>query len=77
MTPGQQRRKDRQDDTRRQQQADERIRELEKEIERLREGLRDVRKRLMHVDFKDLRRAQIDAKKIADNALDGGGDVDA
>lgn len=136
MTPGQQRRKDRQDEARRLQQADERIRELEglirhfmslthpefgrahdhpefalhaiharcgvevgeyedeveaytemnvsdrskptrhnleDEVERLRKRLLDVRKRLMHVDFKDLRRAQIDAKKIADNALDGGG----
>jgi len=50
------------------------VQEREEEIQRLREELRDVRERLTHVDFKDLRRAQIDAKKIADNALDGGGD---
>jgi len=36
MTPGQQQRKDAQDKARRQQQADEKVRELEKEIERLR-----------------------------------------
>jgi len=39
MTPGQQQRKDAQDEARRQQQADERIRELEEEVERLREAL--------------------------------------
>jgi len=50
------------------------VQEREEEIQRLREELRDVRERLTHVDFKDLRRAQIDAKKIADNALNGGGD---
>ena len=49
------------------------VQEREEEIQRLREELRDVRERLTHVDFKDLRRAQIDAKKIADNALGGGG----
>jgi archaellum component FlaC len=39
VTPGQQQRKDAQDKARRQQQADEKVRELEKEIERLREAL--------------------------------------
>jgi hypothetical protein len=36
MTPGQQQRKDAQDEARRQQQADEKVRELEEEVNRLR-----------------------------------------
>jgi regulator of replication initiation timing len=46
------------------------ISSLKEENERLQQALRDVRERLMHVDFNDLRRAQIKAKGIADNALD-------
>ena len=37
MTPGQQQSKDRQGEARRQQQAEEKIRELKQEVERLRE----------------------------------------
>ena len=39
MTPGQQQRKDLQDESRRRQQADEKIRELEQEVEQLRNAL--------------------------------------
>jgi len=64
MTPGQQRRKDRQDEARRLQQADEHIRELEAEIDRLRQALQKI-KDLPPVD---------EIHAIAANALDGGGD---
>jgi len=46
MTPSQQQAKDMQDEARREQQADERIRELEKEVARLRKA-QDVQARLL------------------------------
>ena len=49
MTPSQQQAKDMQDEARREQQADEKIRELEEENERLRDALEIVRAAL--VDF--------------------------
>jgi len=66
MTPRQQQRKDSQDEARRQQQADERIRELEAKIDRLRYALQKI-KDLPPVD---------DIHAIAADALDGGGDTD-
>lgn len=54
MTPGQQRRKDQQDEARRLQQADEKVHELEEEIKRLQEEkdrlkeVRAVQSRLLH-----------------------------
>lgn len=42
MTPGQQQRKDAQDAARRQQQADERVRELEEEVKLLREAHMEI-----------------------------------
>lgn len=43
MTPGQQRRKDTTEEMRREQQADERIRELEQEVERLRRRIEQIK----------------------------------
>jgi len=85
MTPGQQQRKDRQDDTRRQQQADEKVRELEEEIERLRGAVQDACNRFGEISeaqafphpLDDVRKIASSARSRMQNALDGGGDVDA
>jgi len=66
MTPSQQQAKDMQDEARREQQADDKVRELEAEIDRLRYALRKI-KDLPPVD---------EIHAIAEDALDGGGDTD-
>jgi TolA-binding protein len=66
MTPRNQRRKDAQDEARRQQQADERVRELEKRVEHLREALSQIAYNRNPAD---------NPKEIAQRALDGGGDT--
>jgi len=50
MTPSQQQAKDMQDEARRQQQADERIHELEKRTDTLRAVLEEVRQVLLDLD---------------------------
>jgi len=82
MTPSQQQAKDMQDEARRDQQADERIRELEEEIQRLRKQrdtydrtLHSIRGRLVQVlrdepsHYPEINAAICDAE----DALDGGG----
>jgi len=80
MTPGQQQRKDAQDAARREHQADERIRELEEEVERLRYHLKSIVK-YVNVERKKQSPAWITlvgiVEKRAKRALDGGGDDDA
>jgi uncharacterized FlaG/YvyC family protein len=80
MTPGQQQRKDAQDAARREQQADERVRELEEEVERLRYHLKSIVK-YVNVERKKQSPAWITlvgiVEKRAKRALDGGGDDDA
>jgi len=78
MTPGQQSRRETTEDTRRQQQADERIHELEQEVESLREALEAVRRGLKHIAHRtECAATREDAHQgiieIAD-ALNGGGD---
>jgi len=77
MTPGQQQRKDAQDAARREQQADERVRELEEEVERLRYHLKSIVK-YVNVERKKQSPAWITlvgiVEKRAKRALDGGGD---
>jgi hypothetical protein len=78
MTPGQQERKDAQDAARREQQADERIRELEQEVERLRTVLKKIAAPMAgSADRKTWQGLAEYRAKIAANALDGGGDDDA
>jgi uncharacterized protein HemX len=83
MTPGQQSRRDTTEEMRRQQQADERIRELEQEIEQLRASLRHVGDRLDYIGFRmqpadwashDTENAFLNARADVSYALDGGGD---
>ena len=78
MTPGQQQRKDLQDESRRQQQADEHVRKLEQEVERLREALKTVRRGLSHIarrtESTPTRQDAIQSLSEIDLALDGGGD---
>jgi len=80
MTPGQQQRKDAQDAARREQQADERIRELEEEVEQLREALLSLlsnsRFVLRSEEPVDPRLWQALSASIstAEDALSGGGD---
>jgi len=86
MTPGQQQRKDAQDEARRQQQADERIRELERRLAELSDLIRDyfaANDELRHLtrDASDekwqnaiQRRKEARARVLF--ALDGGGDAD-
>ena len=88
MGPSEQRSKDLQDEARRQQQADEHIRELEQEVERLREALTKHRShaRTHGVDILRVAAEQVsstalryDLLAIADDvedALDGGGGAD-
>lgn len=74
MTPGQQARKDAQDGARRQQQADEKVRELEKAVERLREALRrviDVGPEALDGNIGAGPGGKI--RRICKDALDGGG----
>jgi TolA-binding protein len=70
-------RKERQDEARRQQQADERVRELEEEVERLRYHLKSIVK-YVNVERKKQSPAWITlvgiVEKRAKRALDGGGD---
>jgi len=74
MTPGQQSRRENTEEMRRQQQADEPIRELEQEVERLRGGLLEI------MDYIEARRedgpmsGEVDGEalwSIANSALDG------
>jgi TolA-binding protein len=80
MTPSQQQEKDIQDEARREQQADERIRELEEEVEQLRGALLSLLSNSRFVlrsdEPVDLRlwRALSASMSTAEDALDGGGD---
>jgi hypothetical protein len=80
MTPGQQQRKDAQDAARREQQADERIRELEEEVGRLRKGIKSIassaRSVLRAEEPVDPRlwRSLSASINTAEDALDGGGE---
>jgi len=65
---------DRQDEDRRQQQADERVRELEQENERLREVLAKIRSQANDMDAEGLETRDI--WLTAHRALDGGGGHD-
>jgi len=82
MTPSQQQAKDMQDEARRDQQADERIRELEEEVEQLRRQrdrydyvLHGIRGRLSQIIRDDPSHFSEIHAAIAevDEALDGGG----
>ncbi|WVM01033.1 hypothetical protein [Salinibacter phage 6_8] len=67
-----------QDAARRQQQADEKVRELEKEIERLRAVLNKIAAPMAgSADRKTWQGLAEYRAQIAANALDGGGDTDA
>jgi len=80
MTPSQQQAKDMQDEARREQQADERICELEREVEKLREALLSLlsnsRFVLRSEEPVDPRLWQALSASIstAEDALSGGGD---
>lgn len=74
MTPGQQKRKDRQDEARRLQQADEKIRELEAENDRLRSVLQSIARAPHPVRSANRSQLLSDIKNTAKSALDGGGD---
>jgi len=69
-------RKDRQDEARRQQETDEKVRELEKEIDRLRDAIRRVRS--YNADIRDgkINYRPQDHIDVLDNALNGGGGSD-
>ena len=76
MTPGQQQSKDRQGEARRQQQAEEKIRELEQEVGRLREALRDCRQFADKLNNGKFGAFPSDIRRRAEIALNGGGGDD-
>jgi septal ring factor EnvC (AmiA/AmiB activator) len=80
MTPGQQSRRDTTEEMRRQQQVDEKIRELEQEIGRLRRALRTIRRDLNAISVRtkspDTHEDAIQALSSIDRALNSGGDGD-